>query len=201
MNQPHAQTSEGMKDTIWAASTQLTCQPISKQATEDHAARFAAYGWHTQSVEDGNDLEAIDRALCAARQETGRPSFDPGADPPWLRVPPQAGYLRRPRLTPGRGRGDLDETEPGLAVEPPFLIPAEVEGHFRQALDLGRKTEADWDSVLDLYEAQFPELGRELRAAHERRVAAGLGFGHSAILPLIPKAWRPAWLREDAPGP
>ena len=51
-----------------AASTQLTF-------TEDHAKRFAAYGWHTQSVADGNDVELVDRAIRAARQETGRPSL------------------------------------------------------------------------------------------------------------------------------
>src|SRR5512136_1860866 len=51
-----------------AASTQLTF-------TEDRAQRFAAYGWHTQSVEDGNDVEAIDRAIRAARDETERPSL------------------------------------------------------------------------------------------------------------------------------
>src|SRR5580765_1388964 len=38
--------------------------------TEDCAKRFDAYGWHTESVEDGNDIEAIDRALRAARGET-----------------------------------------------------------------------------------------------------------------------------------
>src|SRR5512143_2907243 len=43
--------------------------------TEDVARRFQAYGWHVQSVEDGNDLEAISRAVQAAREETGRPSF------------------------------------------------------------------------------------------------------------------------------
>ena len=51
-----------------AASTQLTF-------TEDCAQRFAAYGWHTQAIEDGNDLEAIDHAIRAARQETARPSL------------------------------------------------------------------------------------------------------------------------------
>src|SRR5712691_5624180 len=51
-----------------AASTDLTF-------TEDCAKRFEAYGWHTQAVEDGNDLEALDRALRAARTETGRPSL------------------------------------------------------------------------------------------------------------------------------
>ncbi len=51
-----------------AASTDLTF-------TEDCAKRFEAYGWHTQAVEDGNDLEALDRALRAARTETARPSL------------------------------------------------------------------------------------------------------------------------------
>jgi transketolase len=43
--------------------------------TEDRARRFEAYGWHIQSVADGNDLAAIDRALRAARGETERPSL------------------------------------------------------------------------------------------------------------------------------
>ena len=51
-----------------AASTDLTF-------TEDCAKRFEAYGWQTQTVEDGNDLEAIDQALRAARNETARPSL------------------------------------------------------------------------------------------------------------------------------
>ena len=37
--------------------------------TEDCARRFEAYGWHIASVEDGNDLASIDRALRAARGE------------------------------------------------------------------------------------------------------------------------------------
>jgi len=43
--------------------------------TEDRARRFEAYGWHTQSVDDGNDLAAIERALCNARAEIRRPSL------------------------------------------------------------------------------------------------------------------------------
>ena len=42
---------------------------------EDRAQRFQAYGWHTQTVEDGNDLAAIDNALRAARSENKRPSL------------------------------------------------------------------------------------------------------------------------------
>ena len=38
--------------------------------TEDVGARYAAYGWHVQHVDDGEDLAAVDRALAAARAET-----------------------------------------------------------------------------------------------------------------------------------
>jgi transketolase len=43
--------------------------------TEDRARRFEAYGWHTQSIADGNDLFALEWALSSARAETKRPSL------------------------------------------------------------------------------------------------------------------------------
>src|SRR3546814_18856481 len=51
-----------------AAGTDITC-------TEDRAARFAAYGWHVQTVDDGNDVAEIEGALQRARDETTRPSL------------------------------------------------------------------------------------------------------------------------------
>jgi transketolase len=51
-----------------SAGTNIACN-------EDQAQRFEAYGWHTQSVDDGNDVEAIDLALRTARHETRRPSL------------------------------------------------------------------------------------------------------------------------------
>jgi transketolase len=43
--------------------------------TEDGAERYAAYGWHVQVVEGGEDVVAIEAALAAARAETGKPSI------------------------------------------------------------------------------------------------------------------------------
>src|SRR6184192_4322015 len=43
--------------------------------SEDVNRRFEAYGWHTQAVSDGNDIEAIDTALRAAKAESGCPSL------------------------------------------------------------------------------------------------------------------------------
>jgi len=52
----------------WPGSTDLSF-------TEDRAKRFDAYGWHVVSVDDGNDLDAIDQALRSAQDETERPSI------------------------------------------------------------------------------------------------------------------------------
>jgi len=43
--------------------------------SEDVPRRFEGLGWHTQVVPDGNDLEAVDKALRAARAEAERPSL------------------------------------------------------------------------------------------------------------------------------
>lgn len=91
-----------------AAGTDITL-------SEDRAGRFDAYGWHTLSVDDGNDLEAIDAALQAARAETTRPSL--------ILVRTHIGYGSpnkqdsfEARLTARRGRGSPDQAEPRLAA-------------------------------------------------------------------------------------
>ena len=49
--------------------------PTDITFTEDVCARFVAYAWHVQKVADGNDVEAIDAAIMAAKAETARPSL------------------------------------------------------------------------------------------------------------------------------
>ncbi|MGA2080808.1 MAG: transketolase [Holophaga sp.] len=139
-----------------AASTQLTF-------TEDRALRFAAYGWHTLSVENGNDLDAIDHAISEARRETGRPSL--------ILVRTHIGYgsphKQDTYLAHGAPLGEAEVTltkeNLGWPVEPAFLVPKEVEQHFRQALDQGLKTEAEWQAKVAAYHHAYPELADELQ--------------------------------------
>src|SRR5580658_6243015 len=49
--------------------------PTELSFTEDVLKRFEAYHWHVQRVADGNDLNAIEAAIAAAKAETGKPSF------------------------------------------------------------------------------------------------------------------------------
>lgn len=138
-----------------AASTQLTF-------TEDHALRFNAYGWHTQSVDDGNDLAAIRHAIQAAREETGRPSL--------ILVRTHIGFGSPHKqdsfLAHGSPLGEeevkLTKLNLGWPVEPLFLVPEAAENHFRRAISAGRELEAQWNAKFARYEQLYPELARVL---------------------------------------
>jgi transketolase len=150
--------------------------------TEDRAARFAACGWHVQTVEDGNDLTAIDRALVAARKEKARPSL--------ICVRTHIGFGSPHRQDSFEAHGSPLGTEEvrltkgalGWPTEPPFIVPEEALGRFRAAVGRGEECEADWNSLLAAYDDAFPELAGELR----RVMAGGLPPGWEASLPVFP---------------
>ena len=138
------------------ASTELTF-------TEDCLKRFEAYGWHAQTVPDGNDLEAIDMAIRSAREETGRPSL--------IAVRTHIGYGSPHKQDTFAAHGSpLGEEEVKLAkqnlrwpLEPPFYVPEEAKKHFRQAVERGREAEAEWNERLSTYEKEYPEPADELQ--------------------------------------
>src|SRR5438132_4928062 len=107
-----------------AASTDLTF-------TEDCAKRFEAYGWHTQAVEDGNDLEALDRALRAARTETARPSLILARTHIGFGSPGKRDTFEAHGAPLGEEEVKLTKQKLGWPAEPPFFIPDEALAHFR----------------------------------------------------------------------
>ncbi|MFC3109773.1 transketolase [Undibacterium arcticum] len=138
--------------------------------TEDRARRFDAYGWHTQSVEDGNDLAAIERALCAARAETRRPSL--------ILVSTHLGYGSPNKQDTFEAHGSplgveelrLTKRNLGWPEDPPFYIPQPARLHFLEVADRGEKAEAEWLDKFSAYEKQFPELALEL----QQRMRSGM---------------------------
>jgi transketolase len=131
--------------------------------TEDRAARFEAFGWHTIKIGDGNDLEAIDRALEEARRETDRPSL--------ILVQTHLGYGSPNKQDSYKAHGSplgveevkLTKQNLGWPVEPPFYVPEESLKHFRKAVEAGRKLEKEWDTKLEAYAEAYPDLAEELQ--------------------------------------
>jgi transketolase len=141
--------------------------------TEDCAQRFAAYGWHTESVEDGNDIAAIERALNRARADTKRPSL--------ILVRTHLGYGSPHKQDSFEAHGSplgieevcLTKQNLDWPTEPPFLIPAAALERFRQALERGARAEQEWNARLAQYAQLFPDLASELQLAIRGELPAG----------------------------
>jgi transketolase len=150
--------------------------------TENIARRFEAYGWHTQSVADGNDLEAIDRALRAAREATDRPSL--------ILVRTHLGYGSPHKQDTfaahgsplGVGEVQLTKQHLGWPLEPPFYIPEPAREHFHGAVAAGQRAEAAWERTRAAYGQAFPELAKEL----DQVLAGEFPAGWETALPTFP---------------
>ena len=158
-----------------AASTDLTF-------TENCAMRFEAYGWHTQTVDDGNDIAAIDQALSAARGETTRPSL--------IILRTHIGYGSPGKQDTFDAHGSplgveevkLTKKNLGWPAEPPFFIPDQALAHFREALGKGERAEAEWNERFSAYAREFPDMARELEDA----LRGVLPMGWEAAIPEFP---------------
>ena len=131
--------------------------------TEERGRRFEAYGWHTQTVTDGNDLAAIEQALHAARADTRRPSL--------ILVRTHLGYGSPNKQDTFEAHGSplgveelrLTKRNLGWPELPAFHVPEAARAHFLQGAQRGAQDEAQWRGQFAVYEKQFPELALELQ--------------------------------------
>ncbi len=150
--------------------------------SENRAARFEAYGWHTTFVADGNDVAAIDAALQTARAETAQPSL--------ILVRTHIGYGSPHKHDSFEAHGSplgvdevrLTKEHLGWPTEPPFLIPDAALAHMREALTRGARDETVWNARMAAYTQAFPDLATEL----QRSLRAELPLGWDADIPLFP---------------
>jgi transketolase len=149
--------------------------------TEDSAMRFESYGWHVQTVEDGNDVEAVDAAIKNAKSDP-RPSIIMCRTTIGFGAPHKQGTSK----AHGEPLGDeeLKAAKENLdwPTEPRFLIPDDVLEFYRKAVEKGRELEFDWKMKFDAYKQLHPKLGAELA----RRLAGEFPDDWAAELPVFP---------------
>ena len=153
-----------------AASTDLTF-------TEDCAKRFDAYGWHTQMVEDGNDLQAIDEALRAARERDHAAVAGSGAHAHRLRIAGEAGHLRGARFAAGRRGSEADEKKARLAGGAAVFSSRRGAGPFSRVRRQGRKVRGGMEAEIFRLCAKISRPGARVGRSDARRVAERLGRG------------------------
>ncbi|MFN2576147.1 MAG: transketolase [Pyrinomonadaceae bacterium] len=130
--------------------------------SENVPQRFESYGWHTSTVEDGNDLGAIEAAIRDAQSIGDRPSLISVKTTIGFGMP-TAGTRKAHSDPPGEEAVRETKRHLGWPEDKHFFVPDEALAHFRQALDRGARFEDQWNETVTKYEAQFADLGKQWR--------------------------------------
>ena len=126
--------------------------------TEDVQARMRAFGFQTITVEDGNDLEAIGKAIEEAKADKEHPSF--------ITVKTQIGYGCPAKQGKASAHGEPLGEENVKAMkenlgwpepEKSFNIPQDVYDHYADLAKKGEEAEAAWNKMFAEYCEKFPE--------------------------------------------
>ncbi len=133
--------------------------PTELTYSDDVPKRFAAYGWHVQSI-NGHDMAAIDAAIISAQAETERPSL--------IACRTHIGY-GSPRQDTAKvhgaplGEEDLRKTKEFFGWDPDakFFVPVEVSDYFAQMRKKCETRQAEWNELLVGYRAVHPDLADE----------------------------------------
>lgn len=155
--------------------------------TENVAERFNGYGWHTITVEEGNDTDAVAKAISEAQAETRRPTL--------ILVRTHIGYGSPAKQDTFEAHGNpLGEEELaaskkalGWPTTDKFYLPKDAVDFFHKVGGKGAATQSDWDKRFAAYKSAFPKEGAELEACMAGK---------------LPADWKkdlPKWKPEDKP--
>ena len=126
--------------------------------TEDVVTRFKAFGFQTIEVEDGNDLEAIGKAIEEAKADKTRPSL--------IKVNTLIGYGCPAKQGKASAHGEPLGVDNVAALKEninwpckgDFEVPKEVYGHYKELADNMAKAEDKWNELFAAYVEKYPEM-------------------------------------------
>ncbi|HKJ27868.1 MAG TPA: transketolase, partial [Anaerolineales bacterium] len=150
--------------------------------TEDRMKRFEAYGWHVQAVEDGNDVEAIDRAIETAKADE-RPSIIAVKTIIGFGLPTRAGTPKAHGEPPGADELTGAKKALGWPDDPDFYVPEDVQEYYLAKGTVGEAFEQNWNEMFAAYKDAYPDEGSALQAElnGERKI------DWDAVLPEFPE--------------
>ncbi len=129
--------------------------------TEDVAKRYEAYDWQVITVQDGNDCDAIGKAIEESKTDLDRPSL--------IIVKTQIGYGCPAKQGKASAHGEplgvdnIVETKKFLEfpVDQEFHVPEEVYGHIETIKEQGKSEQEAWDNMFAEYAAKYSELAKQ----------------------------------------
>ncbi len=130
--------------------------------TEDVSKRFEALGWETYHVEDGNDIEAIEKAIKKAKENLNQPSL--------IKITTEIGYGTSKQGKSSvhgspLGKEDMENLKKFLDwKEEEFTVPVKVQEHITNLVKMGEEKEKAWEEKWEAYKKEYPELAKELES-------------------------------------
>lgn len=126
--------------------------------TENVQKRMEAFGFQLITVEDGNDLDAIGKAIEEAKADTTRPSF--------ITVKTQIGYGCPAKQGKASAHGEpLGEENVaamkenlGWPSQEPFFVPEDVYANYEELAAKGAKAQEAWEALFAEYCEKYPEM-------------------------------------------
>jgi transketolase len=140
--------------------------------SEDVPKRFESYGWHTQTVADGNNLDDIEAAIRAAQAVEDRPSLISIKTIIGFGMPTQ-GTRKAHSDPPGEDAVREAKRHLGWPEDEQFYVPEDALAHYREAIERGAQLESEWNSLVDEYGKAHAEEGKLWRATMSGELPAG----------------------------
>ena len=132
--------------------------------SENVARRFEGYGWNALLVDDANDLEAIQRAIDAAKKVTDKPTIIVLKSIIGYGAPNKANTHAAHGAPLGPDEVKLAKKSYGWPEDAQFLVPDEVREHFSSGVGAkGRATRQEWEKKFAEYEKAYPQEAAELK--------------------------------------
>jgi transketolase len=148
---------------------------------DDTAKRFEAYHWHVQRIEDANDLDAIDRAIVAAKEVRDRPSLIVIRSHIGFGSPNKHDTAEAHGSPLGADEIKLTKENLGYPSQEPFYVAPEALDHWRTMTPRGAQLEREWQQKYDAYKAAHRADAAEL----ERRLRGDLLEGWEDLIPTF----------------
>lgn len=138
---------------------------LAHSYTEKTLQRYQAYGWQVITVEDGNDIGAISRAIEEAKADKERPTMIEVRTVIGYGSPNHAGTAAVHGKPLGKEEKLLTRKSYEWAYEEDFFVPEDVQEEMKRLKESGERAEEDWKKLFAAYQEKYPQEAKMLLQA------------------------------------
>ncbi|WP_257350512.1 transketolase [Pseudalkalibacillus decolorationis] len=135
--------------------------------------RFKAYGWEVIFVEEGTDIDTLDKAIAQAKANTEQPTLIEVKTVIGHGSPNKSGKSASHGSPLGLDEVKMTKESYKWTFEEDFHVPAEVRDHFNELREAGANKEQQWNELFDTYQNKYPELAQQLQTAMQGELPEG----------------------------